>query len=60
MTILFIGWAQSMVFAAPHKIVSKPAGEWNTLEANIIEQNYSVIINDQKITEFIGNRLLER
>jgi hypothetical protein len=45
--------------AAPSKIVSKPVGKWNSLEIKVIKQNYTVIINNQKITDFIGNRQLE-
>jgi 3-keto-disaccharide hydrolase len=45
-------------FAAPSKIVSKPVGQWNNLEIKVIKQNYIVIINHQKITEFIGNKSL--
>ena len=46
-------------FAAPSKIVSKPVGQWNNLEIKVIKQNYIIIINDQKITEFIGSRSLD-
>jgi hypothetical protein len=46
-------------FVAPSKIVSKPVGQWNNLEIKVVKQNYTVIINNQKITDFIGNRSLE-
>jgi hypothetical protein len=46
-------------FAAPRNIVSKPVGKWNSLEIKVIKQNYTVIINHQKITDFIGNRQLD-
>jgi hypothetical protein len=46
-------------FAAPNELVSKPARQWNTLEVHTIEQNYTVIINDEKAIEFIGNRSLD-
>ena len=45
-------------FAAPSKIVSKPVGQWNDLEIKVIKQNYTVMINHQKVVEFIGNRSL--
>jgi hypothetical protein len=47
-------------FAAPSKIVSQPVGQWNNLEIKVIKQNYTVMINHQKVIEFIGNRQLER
>jgi hypothetical protein len=46
-------------FAAPSKIVSKPVGQWNDLEIKVIKQNYTVMINHQKVVEFIGNRSLK-
>ncbi len=46
-------------FAAPTKIVSKPVGQWNDLEIKVIKQNYTVMINHQKVIEFIGNRSLK-
>ena len=45
-------------FVAPSKIVSKPVGQWNDLEIKVIKQNYTVMINHQKVVEFIGNRSL--
>jgi hypothetical protein len=47
-------------FAAPSKIVSQPVDQWNNLEIKVIKQNYTVMINHQKVIEFIGNRQLER
>jgi hypothetical protein len=47
-------------FAAPSKIVSQPVGQWNNLEIKVIKQNYTVMINHQKVIEFIVNRQLER
>src|SRR5919202_4928527 len=48
------------VFAAPiKKIVSKPVGEWNTMEIHVINQSYNVMINGDKATEFTGDRLTE-
>ncbi|MGI8834651.1 MAG: 3-keto-disaccharide hydrolase [Nitrososphaeraceae archaeon] len=46
-------------FAAPNKIVSKPPGQWNAIEIQVINQSYTVIMNGQKVTEFTGNRLTE-
>ena len=46
-------------FAAPSKEVSKPPGQWNTMEIHIINQSYTVIINEQKVTEFTGSRMTE-
>lgn len=46
-------------FAAPSKVVSKPPGQWNTMEIQTQDQSYIVIINGQKVTEFTGDRLTE-
>jgi hypothetical protein len=46
-------------FAAPSKIVSKPPGQWNTMEIQTLGQSYTVIINGQKVTEFTGSRMIE-
>jgi hypothetical protein len=46
-------------FAAPNKIVSKPPGQWNTMEIQAIDQSYTVIINGEKVREFTGSRLTE-
>ena len=43
-------------FAAPSKIVSKHIGQWNNLEIKVIKQNYTVMINHQKVIEFIVNK----
>jgi hypothetical protein len=32
----------------------------DNLEIKVIKQNYTVMINHQKVIEFIGNRQLER
>jgi hypothetical protein len=47
-------------FAAPSKVVSKPLGQWNTMEIQALDQSYIVIINGQKVTEFTGDRFTER
>jgi hypothetical protein len=46
-------------FAAPSKVVSKPPGQWNTMEIQVLNQSYTVIINGQKVTEFTGSRMTE-
>jgi hypothetical protein len=46
-------------FAAPSKVVSKPPGQWNTMEIQTQDQSYIVIINGQKVTEFTGDRFTE-
>ena len=46
-------------FAAPSKVVSKPPGQWNTMEIQVLSQSYTVIINGQKVTEFTGSRMTE-
>jgi hypothetical protein len=37
-------------------IASKEAGQWNTFEIKVVDQSYTVILNNILITEFIGNR----
>jgi Domain of Unknown Function (DUF1080) len=48
-------------FAAPSKAIeSKPVGQWNTFEIEVIGQKYSVTLNREKvIPEFTGNRNTE-
>ena len=46
-------------FVAPSKVVSKPLGQWNTMEIQVLGQSYTVIINGQKVTEFTGSRMTE-
>jgi hypothetical protein len=46
-------------FASPDKVVSNPPGQWNTMEIQVQDQSYTVIINGQKVTEFTGSRLNE-
>jgi 3-keto-disaccharide hydrolase len=48
-------------FAAPasKQIVSKDIGQWNTFEIQVIDQNYTVILNGRIVTEFVGNRSLQ-
>jgi hypothetical protein len=46
-------------FAPPSTYASKEPGEWNRFEIQAIGQNYAVILNNKRVTEFIGNRQLE-
>jgi hypothetical protein len=46
-------------FAAPSRIVSKPMGQWNTMEIQALDQSYIVIINGEKATEFTGSKMTE-
>ena len=46
-------------FVAPSKVVSKPIGQWNTMEIQALDQLYTVTINGEKVTEFTGSRMTE-
>jgi hypothetical protein len=46
-------------FAPPSTFASKESGQWNTFQIHAIGQNYTVILNNIKVTDFIGNRQLE-
>ncbi len=46
-------------FAPPSTFASKEPGEWNTFEIHAIGQNYTIILNNKRVTEFTGNRQLE-
>jgi len=46
-------------FAPPSMYASNEPGKWNIFEIHAIGQNYAVILNDVRITEFTGNRQLE-
>ena len=46
-------------FSSPSVNASKPPGEWNAFEIHAIGQNYTVILNNKMVTEFVGNRQLE-
>jgi hypothetical protein len=41
-------------FKAPDKFVSKPPGEWNTVEATIIGNKITVLLNDVKIHDRVA------
>ena len=40
-------------------MASNKPGEWNIFEIQAIGQNYTVVLNDTRITEFTGSRQLE-
>jgi 3-keto-disaccharide hydrolase len=46
-------------FASPSTFASKGPGEWNIFEIHAIDQNYTVILNKKRVTDFTGNRQLE-
>jgi hypothetical protein len=46
-------------FAAPDKLVSKPPNQWNTMEIQVINQSYTVLINEEEVTEFKGSKMSE-
>jgi 3-keto-disaccharide hydrolase len=50
-------------FAAPSysskQIASKEGDQWNRFEIKVVDQSYSVILNNILITEFVGNRSLQ-
>jgi hypothetical protein len=46
-------------FAPPSTFASKEPGQWNIFEIHAIGQNYAVIVNNKRETEFTGNRQLE-
>jgi hypothetical protein len=43
-------------FAAPSRHPATKPGEWNRFDIHAVGQNYLVILNNIRITEFIGNR----
>ncbi|MDP9498779.1 MAG: DUF1080 domain-containing protein, partial [Thermoproteota archaeon] len=46
-------------FAAPNKLVSKPPNQWNTMEIQVVNQSYTVLINGEEVTEFKGSKMSE-
>ena len=46
-------------FAPSSTLTSKEPGEWNTFEIHAIGQNYAVLLNNNRVTEFTGNHQLE-
>ncbi len=43
-------------FAAPTKVASNPVGEWNSYEIHAVGQKYTVILNGDEVTDFVGQR----
>jgi hypothetical protein len=46
-------------FGAPNKLVSKPPNQWNTMEIQVVNQFYTVLINGEEVTEFKGSKMSE-
>lgn len=46
-------------FASPSMVASKEPSQWNTFEIHVTGQNYTVILNNERVTEFTGSRRLE-
>jgi len=43
-------------FSPPTARAAKPAGEWNLYEISVVGQQYTVVLNGQKVNEFTGER----
>ena len=43
-------------FQKPSREVSKPVGEWNRYEIQVIDQRYTVMLNGVKVNDFEGER----
>src|SRR5690606_4136079 len=43
-------------FAAPGRLASRPAGEWNHYRIEVSGQRYQIYLNGEKVNDFIGNR----
>jgi Domain of Unknown Function (DUF1080) len=46
-------------FAQPSTYASNEPGKWNIFEIHAVGHNYTVFLNNTKLTEFTGNRQLE-
>jgi hypothetical protein len=46
-------------FAPCSTFASKEPGEWNRFEIHAVGQNYAVVLNNKRVTEFTGDRRLE-
>jgi hypothetical protein len=44
---------------SPHRGVTKPMGEWNTLRVDAVGQRYTVYVNGEKVTDFFGRKATE-
>ena len=49
----------STILLPSSQVVSKPAGNWNTMMNRVIDQLYTVFINGHKVLDFVGNRSTE-
>lgn len=43
-------------FVAPSHVASNPVGEWNYYEIQAVGQNYTVVLNGQQVTDYVGSR----
>lgn len=43
-------------FAAPDTLASKPVGQWNSYEIEVVDQRYTVTLNGETVTTFDGKR----
>lgn len=43
-------------FKAATKVASKPPGQWNMFEITVVGQKYTVVLNGEKVNEFVGER----
>lgn len=43
-------------FQAPTTVASNPVGEWNFYEIHAVGQDYTVILNGEQVTSFVGSR----
>jgi hypothetical protein len=42
--------------AAPVRVASRPAGQWNRYRIRVVGQRYTVVLNGTTVTRFRGNR----
>jgi Domain of Unknown Function (DUF1080) len=38
-------------------MVSNPPGQWNSMKVEVVNQSYTVSINEEKVNDFVGDRL---
>jgi hypothetical protein len=46
-------------FQAPTTVASNPVGEWNFYEIHAVGQDYTVILNGEQVTSFVGSRSIK-
>ncbi len=46
-------------FAAPYRMNTNPAGEWNTMRIRVVGQRYEIFQNGEKVNDFFGSRSRE-